>query len=69
MLYEAKYIDKNRVVSKLGKVSNEFLNKIYNKLFQQIFEPIYYKMKKSQNINSDYIFSSNNKKQEQLIDI
>ncbi len=69
MLYEAKYIDKNRVVSKLGKVSNEFLNKIYNKLFQQIFEPIYYKIKKSQKINSDYIFSSNNKKQEQLIDI
>lgn len=48
MLYEAKYIDKNRVISKLGKTSNAFFNKIYNKLFEQIFEPIYYKMQKSQ---------------------
>ncbi len=31
MLYEAKYIDKNRVISKLGKTSNQFFNKIYNK--------------------------------------
>lgn len=46
MLYEAKYIDKNRIISKLGKVSNEFFDKIYNKLFEQLFEPIHYKMKK-----------------------
>ena len=49
MLYEAKYIDKNRVISKLGKVSHSFFNKIYNKLFSQIFEPINYKMKKLEN--------------------
>lgn len=46
MLYEAKYIDKNRVISKLGKTSNQFFDKIYNKLFEQIFEPIHYKMEK-----------------------
>lgn len=49
MLYEAKYIDKNRVISRLGKTSNHFFDRIYNKLFQQIFEPIHYKMLKSQN--------------------
>lgn len=49
MLYEAKYIDKNRIISRLGKISNDFFNKIYNKLFMQIFEPIYYKMEKLKN--------------------
>lgn len=49
MLYEAKYIDKNRVISRLGKTSSNFFNKIYNKLFEQIFEPIHYKMKKLEN--------------------
>ena len=49
MLYEAKYIDKNRVISRLGKTSKQFFEKIYNKLFQQLFEPIYYKILKSQN--------------------
>ena len=46
MLYEAKYIDKNRVISKLGKTSDKFFDKIYNKLFEQLFEPINYKLKK-----------------------
>ena len=46
MLYEAKYIDKNRVISILGKTSNQFFDKIYNKLFEQIFEPIHYKLRK-----------------------
>ena len=46
MLYEAKYIDKNRVISRLGKTSPQFFNKIYNKLFEQIFEPIYYNVRK-----------------------
>lgn len=46
MLYEAKYIDKNRVISRLGKTSKDFFDRIYNKLFEQIFEPIYYKMQK-----------------------
>lgn len=46
MLYEAKYIDKNRVISRLGKTSTQFFDKIYNKLFEQIFEPIYYKIQK-----------------------
>jgi len=49
MLYEAKYIDKNRVISRLGKTSNQFFDRIYNKLFEQIFEPIYYKMQKLEN--------------------
>ena len=49
MLYEAKYIDKNRVISKLGKTTNQFFDKIYNKLFEQIFEPISYKIKKLEN--------------------
>ena len=49
MLYEAKYIDKNRVISKLGKTSKQFFNKIYNKLFEQLFEPIHYKMQKIKN--------------------
>lgn len=49
MLYEAKYIDKNRVISRLGKTSNQFFDKIYNKLFEQIFEPIHYKMQKLEN--------------------
>ena len=46
MLYEAKYIDKNRVISKLGKTSNQFFDKIYKKLFKQLFEPIHYKLQK-----------------------
>ena len=46
MLYEAKYIDKNRVISKLGKTSNQFFDKVYNKLFEQIFESIHYKTEK-----------------------
>ena len=49
MLYEAKYIDKNRVISRLGKTSNQFFDKIYNKLFEQIFEPIHYKIQKLEN--------------------
>lgn len=49
MLYEAKYIDKNRVISRLGKTSDQFFNKIYNKLFEQIFEPIHYKIQKLKN--------------------
>ena len=49
MLYEARYIDKNRVISNLGKTSSQFFNKIYNKLFEQIFEPIHYKMNKLEN--------------------
>ena len=49
MLYEARYLDKNRVISRLGKTSNEFFNNIYNKLFEQLFEPIHYKMKKIEN--------------------
>ena len=49
MLYEAKYIDKNRVISKLGKTSNQFFNHIYNKLFEQLFEPIHYKIQKHNN--------------------
>jgi hypothetical protein len=44
-----KYIDKNRVISRLGKTSNQFFDKIYNKLFEQIFEPIHYKMQKLEN--------------------
>ena len=50
MLYEAKYIDKNRVISRLGKTSNPFFDKIYNKLFEQLFEPIHYKMQKLEDI-------------------
>ena len=50
MLYEAKYIDKNRVISRLGKTSNSFFNKVYNKLFEQLFEPIHYKIKKFEKI-------------------
>lgn len=46
MLYEAKYIDKNRVISRLGNTSSQFFDKIYNKLFEQIFEPIHYKLQK-----------------------
>lgn len=46
MLYEAKYIDKNRVISKLGKVTNEFYDIVYNKLFEQLFESKYYEIKK-----------------------
>ena len=49
MLYEARYIDKNRVISILGKTSKQFFDKIYNKLFEQIFEPIHYKMQKLEN--------------------
>ena len=49
MLYEAKYIDKNRVISRLGKTSSQFFDKVYNKLFEQIFEPIYYKIQKIEN--------------------
>lgn len=49
MFYEAKYIDKNRVISRLGKLLINFFYKIYNKLFEQIFEPIHYKMKKLEN--------------------
>ena len=49
MLYEARYIDKNRVISRLGKTSKQFFDKIYVKLFEQIFEPIHYKMQKLQN--------------------
>lgn len=49
MLYEAKYIDKNRVISRLGKTSSSFFDKLYNKLFEQLFEPIYYKLKKIEN--------------------
>ncbi len=52
MLYEARYIDKNRVVSKIGKVSNDFFNKIYIKLFEQLFEPISYKLKKLEELNN-----------------
>lgn len=51
MLYEAKYIDKNRVISRLGKTSSNFFDKLYNKLFEQIFEPIHYKMKKLESNN------------------
>lgn len=47
MLYEARYIDKNRVIARIGKTSKDFFNKIYNKLFEQLFEPISYKFKKS----------------------
>lgn len=47
MLYEAKYVDKNRIISILGRTSKEFFDKIYNKLFMQIFEPIYYKLNKN----------------------
>mgnify|MGYP003308643105 CR=1 FL=1 len=47
MLYEAKYIDK-KVISRLGKTSNNFFDKIYNKLFEQLFEPILYKIKKTE---------------------
>lgn len=46
MLYEAKYLDKNRVVSKLGKTTPKFFNNIYNKLFMQIFESIYKRIEK-----------------------
>jgi len=49
MLHDARYIDKNRVISRLGYVSSHFFNKIYNKLFSQIFEPIYYQMKNPKN--------------------
>lgn len=49
MLYEAKFIDKNRVISKLGKTSTHFFNKIYNKLFIELFEPIYYRLNKLEN--------------------
>lgn len=49
MLYEARYIDKNRIISRLGKTSNQFFDRIYNKLFEQIFEPIHYKMQKLEN--------------------
>ncbi len=54
MLYEAKYIDKNRVISKLGKTSNHFFDKIYNKLFTQLFEPIYYKLNKTGITNNNF---------------
>ena len=35
MLYEAKYIDKNRVISRLGKTSNQFFDK--KRVFTKIF--------------------------------
>ena len=41
MLYEARYIDKGRVISRLGKTSKEFFKKICNKLHNQLFEQIH----------------------------
>ncbi len=41
LLHDAKYIDKNRIISNLGCVTPQFFNKIYFKLFSQIFPSIY----------------------------
>lgn len=60
MLYEARYIDKNRVISNLGKTSSQFFNKIYNKLFEQIFEPIHYKIHKLEKKSTIYRYCQNN---------
>ena len=46
MLNEAKFVDKNRVVSKIGKVTKEFYDKLYNELFRQLFESKYYEIEK-----------------------
>lgn len=41
MLYEARFIDKNRVISKLGKTTFSFFNKILKKLSHQLSLLIY----------------------------
>ena len=46
MLQDARYIDKNRVISKLGKVTSEFFDTLYNKVFEQIFETKKYQLDK-----------------------
>lgn len=46
MLEEARYVDKNRVISNLGKVTNEFFDELYNKVFGHIFESKKYQIDK-----------------------
>lgn len=46
MLQDARYIDKNRVISILGETTPEFFDKIYNKVFEEIFEPKKYQLDK-----------------------
>lgn len=41
MLYEARFIDKNRVISKLGKTTFSFFNKVSKKLCYQLSLSIY----------------------------
>lgn len=44
LLNEAKFIDKNRIISKLGCVTHDFYNKLYNKLFTELFESKNYEL-------------------------
>lgn len=44
MLNEARFVDKNGIISKIGLVTNDFYDKIYNKLFNQLFESKYYEI-------------------------
>lgn len=46
MLYDAKFVDKNRIVSKIGHVTNSFFDILYNKLFSELFESKEYEIKK-----------------------
>lgn len=53
-----KFIDKNRIVSKVGCVTHDFYNKLYNNLFIELFESKNYelevikeKLKKSKYLN------------------
>ena len=44
LLDEAKFIDKNRIISKVGCVTHDFYNKLYNKLFIELFESKNYEL-------------------------
>lgn len=50
MLYEARFIDKNRVISKLGKTTQSFFDQICYKLFYQLSESLNFKIKSFKNL-------------------
>lgn len=44
MLYDAKFVDKNRIINKIGHVNKTFFDKVYNKLFEELFESKHYEI-------------------------
>ena len=66
LLYDTKFVDKNRVISKIGKVTKDFYNRLNNQLFIELFKNKHNEIKKLENTIKQY--ENNKEKAKKTVD-